>query len=100
MGTRRQQQYDTLKTGLIAGVLLPLSVFLILYLLRYASMPLGTFLIRLRELKILVKLLSLCGFANLLVFLFFYRNKMDRAARGVVAATFLYAMLVLVSRLV
>jgi hypothetical protein len=70
-----------------------------MYLLRYGEIPLSQFLSSLREMKILIKLLSLCGFSNLVTFLLFYRKKMDKAAKGVIAATFIYAILVLLSRL-
>ncbi len=99
MGERRRKQYDRLRTGILTGLLLPLTVFILLYLIRYSSVPFFTYLSHLQDMKILVRLLSLCGFVNLLVFLIFYRAGMDKAARGVVAATLVYALAVLVSTL-
>lgn len=52
------------------------------------------------EMKILLKLLSLCVFPNLGFFFLFYRNKLDMAARGVIMATFVYAFVVLITKLI
>lgn len=98
MGRSRQKKLDKFSVGMMGGIILPLTIFLIIYLVRYNSIPFYQFLTHLREIKILVKILSLCGFSNLLIFMYFYRNKLDRAAKGVIAATFVYGFLVLVSR--
>jgi hypothetical protein len=99
MGRSRQKKSDNMVFGLTWGVIVPLAIFLIIYIFRYREIPLNQFIANLREMKILIKILSLCGFSNLMTFLFFYRKKMDKAAKGVIAATFLYAILVLLSRL-
>lgn len=100
MGEARRKKQNTLGLGLSAGILLPLTIFVILYLLKYSSIPFVSFVRQLAEMNMLVKLFSLCGFANLLAFFLFYRRQMDRAARGVIAATFVYALVVLLSRLI
>ncbi len=100
MGQARLKKYNTLSTGLIIGILLPLAVFLGITLAKYPEIPLFRLLAHLWEMKLLVKILSLCGFINLLAFTFFYRNKMDSAARGVITATIFYAAIVLLSRLI
>lgn len=97
MGRSRQKKYDTLANGFALGFLLPLVIFLVFYMIRYSEMPLSDFVAHLWKMKLLIKILSLCGFANLLIFIWFYRSKMDRASRGVIAATFLYALVVLLS---
>jgi uncharacterized membrane-anchored protein len=99
MGEARRKKQNTTSLGIVVGLLLPLVVFVILYLFRYRQVPFVDFLRQLAEMNLLVKLFSLCGFANLLAFYFFYRRQMDRAARGVVAATFLYALAVLLSKI-
>ena len=97
MGQARLKKMDKIPVGFAWGLFMPLLVFLFIYFLRYSSVPFVKFLLNLAEMKILIRILSLCGFANLLVFLYFYRNRLDRAARGVIAATFLYGFLVLIS---
>ncbi len=100
MGQARLRKYNSLTTGFILGMVLPLVVLLGIALVRYPSVPFFKLLTHLWEMKLLVKIVSLCGFVNLLVFTFFYRNRMDMAARGVIMATFFYAVIVLISRLV
>jgi hypothetical protein len=100
MGRGRLKKYDTFSTGLLTGFFLPFGIFILIYLLRYGNVPFSNFIETLLDMKILIRLMSLCGFVNLLGFLFFYRNKMDKAARGVITATFIYAFLVLISRII
>ncbi len=99
MGEARRRKYNTLAVGISLGFGLPLAAFIILYFVKYGHVPFSSFVVNLWEMKLLVKLLSLCGFINLLAFLYFYRKRMDLAARGVVMATFVYAMVVLLSRI-
>jgi hypothetical protein len=86
MGQSRLRKLDKFSVGMIWGIILPLILLLFIYL------------IHLRGMNILIKILSLCGFSDLVIFLYFYRNKLDKAAKGVIAATFVYGFLVLVSR--
>jgi len=96
MGRGRRKKYDTLSFGLTIGVSLPLMIFFAIYLIRYSNVPIGAYLEQLWKLKVTFKILSLCGFANLLVFFWFFRKQMDKAARGIIFATFLYAFLFLI----
>lgn len=99
MGQARKRKYNTLATGIVTGVLLPLTLFLIIYLAKYHQVPFFSFLRQLAGMNMLVKILSLCGFANLLAFFYFYRNQLDKAAKGVITATFVFALGVLISRI-
>lgn len=99
MGQARKRKYNTLVTGIFTGILLPLVLFLIIYLTRYQQVPFLSFLRQLAEMNMLIKILSLCGFANLLAFFYFYRNQLDKAAKGVITATFIFAFVVLISRI-
>jgi len=98
MGQSRQKRLDKLSNGIAGGILLPLTFLLIIYLFRYSKIPFSQFIYSLSEMKILIKLLSLGVFFNLLLFFYFYRKGMDKAAKGVIAATFIYGLLALVSR--
>ncbi len=100
MARGRLKRYDTVPTGVAAGVALPLLVFWVIYLVRYSGMSVNEYFSELWEFRILLKLLSLCAFSNLLIFLLFIRKKMDHAAKGVLTATFLYAFLVLFSAII
>lgn len=96
MGRGRQKKYDKLAFGITLGVVIPLLIFFGIYIIRYDDVPVQDYLRQLWTLRVTFKILSLCGFANLLIFFYFYRNKMDKAARGIIFATFLYAIMFLI----
>jgi hypothetical protein len=98
MPTRRKKN-DTIAIGFIAGISLPLFIFLVIYLVRYPDVPLFKYMAELWHFDVLLKIISLCVFPNLLIFLLYYRRKMDFAARGVLAATIVYALMVLASKI-
>ena len=100
MGRGRLRKYDTFSTGFFVGIFMPSAVFLLIYLMRYGNIPLSSFISTLWEMKIFIRMMSLCGFVNLLGFLFFYRKQMDRAAKGIITSTFAFALLVLLSRII
>jgi uncharacterized protein (DUF486 family) len=97
---RKRKKYDRISTGWIIGTVLPLTIFLITYQVKYNEMEFAVFLRNMWQMKILMKLLSLCVFPNLGFFFLFYRMKYDMAARGVIMATFMYAFAVLVAKIV
>jgi hypothetical protein len=100
MALRKRNRYDKILTGLIIGIVLPIIIFLITYEVKYSEMDFAVFLKSMWEMKIFMKLLSLCVFPNLGFFFLFYRNKYDMAARGVIMATFIYAFAVLIAKLI
>jgi hypothetical protein len=96
MGWGRRKKYDKTATGIVVGAVAPLTVFLLIYLFRYTEYPFSDYLVHLWQLKLTFKILSLCGFANLLIFFYYLRNKMEKAARGIIISTLMYALLFLV----
>jgi uncharacterized membrane protein len=94
-----QKKNDRLLTGLLAGLLLPLFIFLIIYVARYPDVPLSKYLGELWRSDLLMKIMSLCVFPNLFLFLLYIRRKMDRISRGILAATLFYALLVILSKI-
>jgi len=97
---RKRNRFDRILTGWIIGTIVPLFIFLITYEVKYSEMEFMVYLRNIWSMKIFLKLLSLCVFPNLGFFFLFYRIKYDMAARGVVMATFMYAFLVLVGKLI
>ncbi|VAW18797.1 hypothetical protein MNBD_BACTEROID01-2062 [hydrothermal vent metagenome] len=95
----RRKKNDKQAIGFFLGILFPLVGLIVVYYLRYSDFSLREFVNSLWQYRVLIKILSLCAFLNLLLFLFYIRYKMDHAARGVLAATLVYALLVLASRL-
>lgn len=89
-----------MSTGLLIGLAIPLVVFYITYQVKYSDIDFVLFLKGMWRMKIFLKLLSVCVFPNLGIFLLFYRMKYDLAARGVILATFIFAFSVLAGKLI
>ncbi len=96
----KRNRHDSMSTGFIIGIILPLVIFLITYFVKFSEMNFRDYLNNLWQMKIFMKLLSICVFPNLAFFLYFYKKKYDMAARGVIMATFVYAFLVLITKLI
>ena len=99
MGKKRSKK-DRIGVGFAMGILLPFFIFIVIYLIRYPEVRLFDYLSSLWQFDVLLKILSLCVFPNLFLFLLYIRRKMDFAARGVLAATFIYAFIVLASKII
>lgn len=97
---RRKNKIDQLWIGWLIGALVPMIIFFVTYQVKYSDMEFVLFLESMWRMKIFLKLLSICVFPNLGAFLIFYRLKYDLAARGVILATFMFAFLVLVGKLI
>ena len=100
MLARKRNRYDRVLTGWLTGAIIPLLIFLLTYEIKYSEMDFMIFVRNMWQMKIFMKLLSLCVFPNLGFFFFFYRIKYDMAARGIIIATFMYAFLVLIVKLI
>ncbi|MAY83699.1 MAG: hypothetical protein CMP59_06145 [Flavobacteriales bacterium] len=93
-----ERKADKIWVGLLMGLLLPFLVMLIVYLSSYAYLTVPDFLRKMAFQAVFLKLLSLCAIVNLASFFLFYQTKHDRAARGVIFATFIYAFVVLINK--
>jgi hypothetical protein len=91
-------RYDRILTGWLIGFIVPVFIFLILYQVKYGEMEFLVYFKNMWQMKIFLKILSLCVFPNLGFFLFFYKQKYDMAARGVILATFMYAFFVMIAK--
>lgn len=98
MQGNRRNKLDKLGIGLLAGMLLPLFIFIVVYLVNDSSLTFSDYIKSLWKINILLKVGSLCIFANVAIFWGFLHLKYEKAARGVLAATLLYAFVVLISR--
>ncbi len=96
----KQKRYDQMVIGWTIGILLPMIIFVITYQVKYSEIDFVLFLKSMWRMKIFLKLLSICVFPNLGVFMLFYRMKYDHAARGVILATFMFAFSVLAGKLI
>jgi hypothetical protein len=100
MSLSKRNRYDKILTGWLIGAFLPILILLITYEVKYSEMEFQQFLRNMWQMRIFMKLLSLCVFPNLGFFFLFYRMKYDMAARGVIMATFMYAFVVLIFKLI
>ena len=98
MQKRKQNPLDKTGIGLLAGFMVPVLLFFAVYFFGESDIEFSNYVKSLWQIHALVKLGSLCVFANLLVFMGFIKLKYDKAAKGVLGATLIYAFAVLVSR--
>jgi hypothetical protein len=89
-----KQKLDKVWIGVVFGLLGPLLIFAGYHLFKYGHMGLDSFTRFMRMEGTFSPRISLCVILNLGLFFLFYWQKMDRAAKGVITATFLYALLV------
>jgi hypothetical protein len=90
---------DNVITGLISGLLAPLLAFGVYAKNKFPQVELSTIFQHVKGLGILSAMISLSVFINLLVFFLFIWSKADRSAKGVLAATFVYAFTVVILKL-
>jgi len=86
---------DQFMIGFVPGILLPLLGFYIYYLLFFGYMSLEGFIDHVVKANLAVSVLSLGVILNLGLFFLYYLKEVDKAARGVIGATFIYAFIVL-----
>lgn len=98
MPRRKRKPFDSPGVGFLLGFLVPLLIFIAVFLFNESDISFSTYVNNLWHLHALMKLASLCVFANLLVFMAFIRMKYDRSARGVLGATIIYGLAILISR--
>lgn len=89
--TRLDRQYY----GVIFGLFVPMLAFILTWAISY-DVSLGTYLENFYRINKLASLISLAAIPNLLLFFIFIWTNMNRAARGVLIATFLIAAIMLV----
>jgi len=86
--------------GLALGMVLPLVAFLLVYLIGYSDMPFGDFMKFAFIMGALAKILSLCAIPNLAIFYLFLNKEYWYATRGVIAATILCTLAVVVIKFI
>ena len=90
---------DKLWTGLVCGFLAPAIAFIIYAKLKQPNDAVADVIKEFIRLKIFTVVLSFAAFINLLVFLSFIWMKADKSARGVLMATMLYALAVIILKI-
>ena len=100
MFKRKTTKGDRILNGWLLGTVVPLVIFMGVYLVKFSEFDFSTYLNNLWHMRVFFKIISLCVFPNLVFFMIFYRMKYDMAARGVIMATFIYACLVMFAKFI
>jgi hypothetical protein len=88
------EKYDRFITGLVSGLVFPFIIGMVIFLFSSGEMSLASYLIKLKETKIITHSITLCVFPNIFIFLLFNRSDMLRATRGILAITIVWAIIV------
>lgn len=98
MGPAGLTKYNSIWLGLSLGLAVPVLAFFIFYLVRYNNLSLREFLTVYKNLGILTHIVSLSVIPDLLVFFGFIRKNLLKSARGVLLATFIFTLTVIIIR--
>jgi hypothetical protein len=90
------KSWNSLILGLILGLAWPAVVMVLFYLFKFMNYPLDIFLEQLLEMGLFTKFVSVCVYPNLLLFFIFIWRKLLYSARGVLMATILLGILVMI----
>lgn len=94
---------DKLSLGILLGLLTPLIAFLLYYLAVFypKGQSLGDLLALLKNNRYLIpKIISICLLANGIVFYLYTRKRRDLTARGIFLITLLYAIVILLLKII
>jgi hypothetical protein len=84
---------DNLQLGLLLGFLLPLLVFVLIYLLRFNDAEFTEFVQTFGAQKSLITFFGVwCLVCNIALFTYYVNTNRDRTAKGVFAITLLYGI--------
>ena len=91
-------KYDNLKLGLILGILAPIITIVAVYFIRFAEYDFNELIDFLLAKRLFTKILSLCVIPNLALFFLFLNKNYYRSARGILTATFIFAIFVFITK--
>ncbi len=95
----KTEKLNTTLFGLIAGLVFPLFGLLGFYLVNYNQLSVGEFVQLLNSQDILIACISLSVVINLLLFFIGMWTENLYASRGVLTATFVYAIFVFIAKI-
>jgi len=88
------EKFDRIITGVISGFIFPFIIGIIIFLFSSGDLSLDLYLSKLKESNIITHSITLCVFPNVFIFLIYNRLDMLRAARGMLAITIVWAIIV------
>ena len=90
---------DNLQLGLSLGFVLPLVVFLLIYLVRFSEVSLPDFVKTFAAQKSLITFFGVwCLVSNIALFTYYVNTQKDKTAKGIFAMTLVYGIGVLLAK--
>lgn len=89
-------KFDKLWIGILSGVLAPVITLVIVFFYTFNNYTVGQFFHFLYTMRVMTKLFSLCVIPNLAIFFLFLHFDSDKSAKGVLMATFLVAIIIVI----
>lgn len=84
---------DNLQLGLVLGFVLPLVVFLLIYVVRFSDSSLTEFMQTFAAQKGLITFFGVwCLVSNIALFTYYVNTQKDKTAKGIFAVTLLYGI--------
>ena len=93
-------KYNNLRIGLILGILAPLLGFIVIYGVAFRGMTVSEYFDLLIYNKKLSSIISLSVIPNLLLFFIFIWLNYLYSARGVLASTMIFALVVVITKFI
>jgi hypothetical protein len=92
------KRYNNIRVGLVLGIVAPIIGFFVVYLVGFRGMNFTEYLEMLSSRNNLSSIVSLSVIPNLLLFFIFIWLDYLYSARGVLASTILFALIVVVTK--
>ncbi len=92
--------FNTLAIGVLLGLIAPLLILLAFWGIKFGHLALSEFLQVMISNNVFVQLISLCVIINLFIFFLFIWTHRYYAARGVIMATFIYTIGVVIFKFI
>lgn len=87
--------------GLIIGLIVPMAGMLIMYLVKFGNQSFDTFIrVLTHNFDTAALVLSFSILANIIPFIYYTNRRLDLTARGILIATVLYAVLIVLLKFV
>jgi hypothetical protein len=93
-----RNRFDKVYIGLLAGLIFPAIGFVVYYFINFDTIDMQEYIKHLVRLNKLAQVVSLSVIMNLAAFYLFLWKKYFYGARGVLAATFIWVLLVLIQK--
>ncbi len=94
---KKKKTFDIVAIGLVGGLLVPCLAIITFYFVQYYPFTDFSYFINgLFSLTVFSKIISLCAIPNLLLFFVFLWTNRNQSAKGVIVATLLLVVLVII----